>query len=44
MNQKIKLTKYQKIFLSKLRPKDYKNIINFVEKYMYIKSNEICKL
>lgn len=38
MNQQIKLNKYQKFFLSKLRPKDYKDIIYFIENYIYIKS------
>ena len=37
MNQKIKLKGYQKILISKLRPKNYKEIIYFIENYMYIK-------
>lgn len=37
MYQKIKLTGYQKTLISKLRPKDYKEIIYFIENYMCIK-------
>ena len=37
MNQKIKLKDYQKFFIHKLRPKDYKEIIYFIENYMCIK-------
>ena len=37
MYQKIKLKDYQKILISKLRPKDYKEIIYFIENYMCIK-------
>jgi hypothetical protein len=37
MHQKIKLKDYQKTLISKLRPKNYKEIIYFIENYMYIK-------
>lgn len=37
MYQKIKLMDYQKILISKLRPKNYKEIIYFIENYMCIK-------
>lgn len=37
MYQKIKLKDYQKALISKLRPKDYKKIIYFIENYMCIK-------
>ena len=45
MHQKIKLKDYQKSFIFKLRPKDYKDIIYFMENYIYmLKENEIYKL
>ena len=45
MHQKIKLKDYQKSFIFKLRPKDYKDIIYFIENYIYVKrKNEIYKL
>lgn len=45
MHQKIKLTDYQKFFIFKLRPEDYKDIIYFMENYIYmLKENEIYKL
>ena len=44
MYQKIKFTEYQKFILSKLRPKDYKDIIDFAENICVLKKDEICKL
>ena len=37
MHQKIKLKDYQKFFIFKLRPKDYLQEIEFIEKYVRIK-------
>lgn len=37
IHERIKLKDYQKSFIFKLRPKDYKDIIYFIENYMYIK-------